>query len=211
MLHEVTERGDTEEQDRLGESRFQAIFEGVAIGMAVADKHCRIVKTNRALQAMLGYSAEELRAMDFCAISHPDDARSHLDCFRDMFAGRKPSQRLDKRYVRKDGTIVWGQVSISLVRQPDEEPYAVVMVEDVTERKITEKKLRERDEQYHSIFEATSDGIIITDADGVVVEANPAACAMHGYRPDEFVGLHETAYVAPVHHELLIEQAKAIV
>ncbi|MGH2447698.1 MAG: PAS domain S-box protein [Chloroflexota bacterium] len=66
-----------------------------------------------------------------------------------------------------------------------------------------EGRRRERDEQYRSVFEATSDGIIISDLDGFVVEANPAACAMHGYNRDHFQGLHRTAYVHPDFHDRL--------
>src|SRR5436305_15080052 len=71
--------------------------------------------------------------------------------------------------------------------------------------KQMEQQLREREEQYRSIFEATSDGLIIRDMDGFVVEANPAACNMHGYAYEEFLGLHRTDIIDPKDHVMVAE------
>jgi len=112
----------------------------------------------------------------------------------------------DREYthLRRDGTRFPAEASAALITDTDGQSRALISVtRDVSERKHAEKRLRERDEQYRSIFEATSDGIIINDLDGVVVEANPAACAMHGYTREEFIGLHRTAYVHPDYHDAL--------
>ena len=73
---------------------------------------------------------------------------------------------------------------------------------DITERRARESQVKERERQYHDIFESTSDGLILNDLKtGRVVEANPAACAMHGYTHREFIGLHPTAFIMPENHE----------
>ncbi len=77
-------------------------------------------------------------------------------------------------------------------------------------KRQAEEQLREREEQYRSIFEATSDGLIIRDMDGFVVEANPAACNMHGYAYEEFLGLHRTDIIDPKDHAMVAEYMKAI-
>jgi len=77
-------------------------------------------------------------------------------------------------------------------------------------KRQAEEQLREREEQYRSIFEATSDGLIIRDRDGFVVEANPAACNMHGYAYEEFLGLHRTDIIDPKDHAMVAEYMKAI-
>jgi PAS domain S-box-containing protein len=73
------------------------------------------------------------------------------------------------------------------------------------ERRIAEEALREREEQYRSIFESTSDGLIINDLEGRVVEANPAMCRMHGYTREEFIGMNTAQFVHPDHHYLIAE------
>ncbi|HEY9848282.1 MAG TPA: PAS domain S-box protein [Leptolyngbyaceae cyanobacterium] len=71
------------------------------------------------------------------------------------------------------------------------------------ERKKAEQQLQEREEQYRHIFEATKDGLIITDLDGLVIEANPAACRIHGYAYEEFIGLHPQNFIHPDYHYLI--------
>src|SRR5947209_19844040 len=73
----------------------------------------------------------------------------------------------------------------------------------------TEEQLREKEVQYHSIFEASSDGIFIADLDGFPVEANPAACKMFGYSYDEFIGLHPTTFIHPDYLQLMAEHVQA--
>jgi len=79
----------------------------------------------------------------------------------------------------------------------------LVIVQDITHRKRAEEQLRQAEEQYRSIFEAVSDGLIINDPEtGRVVAANPACCAMHGFTPEEFVGLHPYAFIHPSSYPL---------
>jgi PAS domain S-box-containing protein len=88
------------------------------------------------------------------------------------------------------------------------------MLEQVQQRmlqfKQMEQQLREKEEQYRSIFEATNDGLIIRDMNGFVVEANPAACTMHGYAYEEFLGLHRSDIIDPKDHSMVAEYMKAI-
>ena len=79
-------------------------------------------------------------------------------------------------------------------------PLAVSIIHDVTEQRRAEAAVREAEEQYRRIFEATSDGLVILDQEGMVVEANPAMCAMHGYTRAELVGRHRTTFIHPDFH-----------
>src|SRR5690606_12816170 len=85
-----------------------------------------------------------------------------------------------------------------------------VMV-DITEKKQAEAVLLEKEEQYRSIFESTSDGVIINDIEtGIVVAANPACCRMHGYEAEEFIGLHPTAFIHPDDHWQFVDYIREI-
>jgi PAS domain S-box-containing protein len=141
-----------------------------------------------------------LDALQFIAPEERERAEVDLHC-----AAKQGCLR-DQEYIhlRRDGSRFPAEMSAALITDNDGHARALICVtRDVSERKRAEKRLRERDEQYRSIFEATSDGIIINDLEGFVVEANPAACAMHGYAREEFIGLHRTAYIHPDFHDAL--------
>ncbi|HEY6937228.1 MAG TPA: PAS domain S-box protein, partial [Terriglobales bacterium] len=129
---------------REGEARFRAIFEASAMGIGHFTLEGKIAESNRALEEMLGYSHEELQGIPFARITHPDDLASEERLFAEMIMGQRDRYRLEKRYVRKNGAVVWGRLNVSLVRGPGGEPqFAIKMVEDITEQKRAEAALRE--------------------------------------------------------------------
>jgi two-component system cell cycle sensor histidine kinase/response regulator CckA len=128
--------------------RFAAVFQSAAIGIALVDMRGRPIAVNPALVEMLAYPAAELRQMVFTDFTHPEDAELDWKLFESMVRGERDSYRIDKRYFRGDGKIVYARLAVSLVRQSDGRPeYAVAMVEDVTEREHAEEALRLSQEQ----------------------------------------------------------------
>jgi PAS domain S-box-containing protein len=118
------------------QARLQAIYDGAAIGIALADTEGRILDTNPAFQAMLGHSNDELQGMVFADFTHPEDVATDLERFRELLAGERRDYRLEKRYVRKDGGVIWANLIVSCVRGNEDEPlYAIGLVEDITERR----------------------------------------------------------------------------
>lgn len=135
MIEDITERRRMGEILRESEQRFRAVFEHVAIGIAVVDTQGHPMECNQVLQKMLGYTGEELRALRFTEFTHPDDR--DLDCglFYELFEGKRDSYQLEKRYITKAGQVIWGHLTASLVRNAAGEPrYCIGMVEDITER-----------------------------------------------------------------------------
>jgi PAS domain S-box-containing protein len=117
------------------QARLQAIFDCAAIGIALTDSEGRILESNPAMQAMLGYSADELRELVFTDFTHPEDVTADLNQFQELVAGKRNRYSLDKRYVRKDGQVIWARLIVSLVQRGSERGYAIGLVEDITERK----------------------------------------------------------------------------
>ena len=117
-----------------GEARFRAIFDAAVIGIALVDLEGHPVESNRALQRLLGYSGEELRGLTFPSLTHPEDVEADVALARELFAGQREAYQIEKRYVRKDGGIVWGRLTASLVRDAAGVPrYGLGMVEEITE------------------------------------------------------------------------------
>ena len=129
---------------REGEARFRAIFEAAAIGIGHFTLAGNLAESNRALEEMLGYSHKELQGMPFARITHRDDVAEDTRLFGEMTSGRRDRYQLEKRYLRKNGEVMWARLNVSLVRGPGGEPqFAIKMVEDITERKRAEEALRE--------------------------------------------------------------------
>lgn len=126
------------------EERFRATFDQAAVGVAHVATDGRWLRVNRRLCGILGYSREELLQMRFHDVTHPDDLAPDLALLRELVAGRIPHYQMEKRYVRKDGAIVWIGLTVSMVRAAaTAESYFISVVEDIGERKRAEEALRE--------------------------------------------------------------------
>ncbi|MBI4219992.1 MAG: PAS domain S-box protein [Chloroflexi bacterium] len=132
-----------------GERRFRTVFEGAGIGVALAEKEGRLIESNPALQRMLGMTAAELRQMSFSELISlgARDGDDH-DAIRELASGRRSECRLEKRFVRKDGTEIWAGIVITLVRGAGETPrYMIAMAENISERKAAEEAARKLAEE----------------------------------------------------------------
>ena len=129
---------------RVSEARFRAIFEDADIGIATVDREGRLMESNPALQRMLGYGGAELRGMALAEFIHPHDAEveANLDMYRELMAGERDHFRIETRFVRKDGQVIWGNLIVSPARRAEgKSRFAIAMVEDVTDRKEAQAAL----------------------------------------------------------------------
>jgi diguanylate cyclase (GGDEF)-like protein/PAS domain S-box-containing protein len=208
---DISERKAGEDALRQSEARFRAIFRDAAIGIAVVDAQGHPVETNAAVQGMLGYSAEELRQMTFAEFTHPEDIAADLDLFRQLVAGKRDSYQMEKRFVRKDGSIVWGRLTASAVRDDHGRMlFGIGMVEDITERKRTEEALRESEERYRDLFENATDIVFTHDFNGRFLAVNRVMERVTGYTREELLSLNVTSLVAPEYHGVAAEYLKKI-
>lgn len=131
------------EATQASEARFRAVFEQAAVGIALVDRdERRVLACNAAFARMLGYRPGELRGRALAALTHADDEPASLARYRELVAGTRRSYRLEKRYVYRDGRVVWGLLTASLVRDGAGRPaYTIGIVEDVTARKEAEAAL----------------------------------------------------------------------
>lgn len=164
------------------ETQFLGTFENAAVGIAHVGLDCHWLRVNSRLCEITGYPREELFTKTFIDITHPDDLETDMANVRSMLAGEIPSYSLEKRYIRKDGSVTWVLLTVSLARDATGEPaYFISVVEDISARKQTEEALRESEERLSTVVEHLTEGLIIADSHGTLIHWNPAALAMHGY------------------------------
>jgi diguanylate cyclase (GGDEF)-like protein/PAS domain S-box-containing protein len=123
---------------------FRVAFEEAPIGMALVGLDGRCLRANKALCRLLGYPLDELLLLSVPEVTHPDDLDVGLELMQRLTAGEIGSYQLEKRYLRKDGTVVWGYLSVSLIRDLNRAPlHFVAHIEDISERKHAERELRD--------------------------------------------------------------------
>ncbi len=128
---------------RAADAQFRAAFDSAPIGMALVAPNGAWLRVNPALCAILGYSHEELRERRFQDLTHPDDLDADLELVSRVLDGRLASYQMEKRYLHADGSVVWAQLSVSLVRDDEGRPlHFVSQVTDISERKRLEAELR---------------------------------------------------------------------
>jgi PAS domain S-box-containing protein len=125
------------------EARFRATFENAAVGVAIVGSDGSILRANNSFARMLGYSVEELRTRTFQDFTHPDDLATNLSVLNKALVGEADSYCIEKRYVRKDGGIVWASLTVGCVRKTvGGVDYLVSVVQDITDRKRVEEHQR---------------------------------------------------------------------
>jgi PAS domain S-box-containing protein len=137
---------ESERRLRESEERFRSTFENAPIGMAHVGLDGRWSRVNRALCAILDCSSEELLARTFADVTHPDDLEKSWDRLESLKSGEIPTYSIEKRYVRKDGSFVWVEVTVSLALDSEGRPlYFIGAVEDISDRIAAHEALREAD------------------------------------------------------------------
>ncbi len=187
---DITERKIAEAALRDSEERFRRIMDHAPIGMATTALDGHILQVNQAFCAMLGYRRDELEKLTFLDVTHPDDKNISTADRQKLLDGELESYRLEKRYIRKDGHIVWGLLSSNLERNNlGNPPYFIAQVEDITERKYKENELRLSEEKFSRVFRDSPEAICITEIDtGQIRDINVNFTRIFGFSSEEAIG-----------------------
>ena len=147
---------------RESEAQFRAMFETASIGIAQADPQTgRWLRVNQKICTITGYSADEMLQMRVPDITHPEDRARDSEAFQQVVRGEAPDYRMEKRYVRKDGTLAWVNVNMTVIRDASGQPTrTVATIEDIAPRKRAEEALRESEAKYRSLFESSRDAVM---------------------------------------------------
>lgn len=140
IARDITARKHAEATLREIDQRFRSAFDAAAIGMALVGLDGRFMQVNRSLRQLVGYDEDELLSLTFQALTHPDDLEADLSLVQQLIDGLIPSYNMEKRYFHKDGRAVWIMLSVSLVRNDQDEPlYFVSQMQDITRAREAEQ------------------------------------------------------------------------
>jgi PAS domain S-box-containing protein len=188
VFRDITERKQAEEKLRCSEERFRKIFEEGPIGMTIVDMNFQFIQVNTAFCQMLGYTTSEIMGLKVADISYPDDMPQNREYLKQALNGEIPFYQMDKRYVRKDGQIVWGHLTVSFLHNEKDKPiYLLGKIEDITARKHAEEALKESENRYRSVITALQEGIVLQDAQGNLIACNPSAERILGLTQEQML------------------------
>ena len=170
-------------QNALAESEkeFRNTFEFASIGKAIVSLDGTFLKVNNAFIKMIGYSLDEILKLNFNDITHPDEIKVSRESMQRLITGEINTDRFEKRYIRKDGKVIWVDLNVILSKDSAGKPnHFIAHFVDITERKQKEIEVK-------TILKTTIDGFYTVDENGKILEVNDSYCSMIGYSQDELL------------------------
>lgn len=214
LYRDITKHKLAEEALKKSEALFRSYFELPLHGIAITSTKKRWRQANDQLCAILGYSREEILRMTWTEMTHPDDLALDLAQFNRIMSGQIEQYKIEKRFIRKDGTVVWTTVSVGCVRKSDGDvDYIVCVIDDITERKKTEEALRESEMCYRTFIESTSDLVFLKDESFRYLISNVANNVFLGQTEATVIGRTDfdlMPYEAAAHCRASDQQALAL-
>lgn len=206
IWQDITEQRHAQQALHKSEERLRRYFEQPLVGMAITDVHCLWLDVNDCLCQLLGYTYNELAQTTWIDLTHPEDLERDLSQFRRVIAGEIDGYRLDKRFIRKDGSPLHSSVAITCLRNHDGSVHSLVtMIQDIGDRKGFEERLRHLVNEL-SVFKQALDEsalVSITDAKGNITYANNRFVEVAGYSLQELIGQSHRLLKSDVHDATL--------
>jgi diguanylate cyclase (GGDEF)-like protein/PAS domain S-box-containing protein len=189
-LQDITEQKLDQIKLRDSEENFRATFEQAAVGMVHASLEGRILRCNARFAEILGYSQEEIPGTTFQQITAPGDLTPSIDELEHIFGGDTSPAQWEKRYVRKDGSLTWVKVTLSVQRDAEGRMlHRISVVEDINDRKRAEMQLRDSEERYRTVFDTGPDAALVSRlSDGAIIDANRKFLDSSGFERAEVIG-----------------------
>ncbi len=188
-IRDISDRKKVEESLRESNERFLSSFKYASIGMALVSTEGKWIKVNKSVCRIVGYSEEELMKMTFQDITYPDDLDIDLDNVQKMLRQEIRSYQIEKRYIHKDGSIVWVLLSVSLVHSEDNKPlYFISQIQDITLWKLSQNLLKESEERFRLAAAGTGLGVWEWKSKPGDDFVSDTFCELIGYSREDFEG-----------------------
>ncbi len=162
ISHDITEQKSVSQSVQASEEKFRRMFEEGPVGIGIINLNFKFENVNEKYCEMVGYSKEELITKTFVDITHPDDVDVDVELAKQLSRGEIPFYKIEKRYVKKDGSIFWIELSGSVVKNEKNEPlFYIAMVEDINIRKTAQIKITESEERYRTLAKNFPNGMVM--------------------------------------------------
>ena len=209
IVEDVTARVEAEAALRESEQRYRIFFDNSAFGAAELDLDGHLLKVNKRLCEMGGYSVEDFLGKRVTDLAHPDDEAGYLAARDAYLKGNTRAFFHDMRFRRKDGSLGWFRLTASLVRSDKGVPlYSCGIIEEVTARVEAEDALRASEQRHRIFFDNAAFGAAELDLGGRILKVNRKLCEMGGYEPEDLIGKTTLEMVRPDDRSVY-EQARA--
>ncbi|MCF1456595.1 MAG: EAL domain-containing protein [Shewanella sp.] len=203
FLKDITVEEEFKRELILNEKKYKATFENANIGIAHVGLDGNWLSVNDNLCGLLGYKREELVKLTFQDITYPDDLEADLEFVNKLLAGEIEDYKMEKRYYRKDGKIVWAMLSVALVKDSDDQSqFFVSVIENINEQKLEIL----RSNQAQMVFNSTQEGILVTNINGNIVTVNPAFTTISGYTENDVLGKPASILKSGIHPKDFYEE-----
>ena len=197
FIQDITARRRAEMQLRDSEERYRSTFEQAVVGIVHSSFDGRLLRGNAQFAHMLGYAPEELRGLTIRQLTAPEDLPATVDAIQRILSGAVASETLEKRHLRKDGSLTWSRMTVSAQRDGQGRPlHLLALVEDINARKSAEARwagsiaaMQVTEARYKAVFQTSPDAVMISRLDdGFILDANQAFMDSSGYDRDEVTG-----------------------
>ena len=189
LQQDIVERKHTQLNLQESEEMFRSIFEGSPLGMATCDPDGRFLRVNKSFCNMIGYTEVELLPMTYKDITPPDIVAADAAAVQKVLRGELPVYRTEKQYVRKGGDRVWGRVTVSAVRdRQDEFVYLLAMIEDIDEQKKAAEALKQQENLLRNVIDVHPGFVFVKDRESRFLLANRTLCNVYGTTVNDIIG-----------------------
>ena len=186
MMADVTQDRRTLQALQESEEHFRRTFDLSPVGSVMVDLDRRFIRCNEAYCRFLGYNDQELSGKTFLDVTHPEDREIGMAEIARLTSGESEMAHFQKRYIRKDGGVIWGELTVRTVPDSEGHPlHFLTIVQDITERRLAEEALRKSETNFRSLYQQLQDGFVKVAMDGTILECNDAYCALTGYTREE--------------------------
>ena len=186
MVEDITDRKNTEEALRESVEQFKTVFESASIGITQSDPSTRrFLAVNPKMCELTGYTAAEMLLLGITDITHSEDQERDWTAYQNIISGRSNAERYEKRYIRKDGSIIWVNLNMTAIHNASGQlARMMAIVEDITERKRAEEELKFRNLILATQQEVSLDGILVVDEKGHIISYNQRFVDLWGIPTD---------------------------
>ena len=179
IIRNITRRKQAQAEILRSRKRFETVFDNSSLGISIATSEFNIIQVNKTFARMMGYTPKQLSQMSFSDITHHEDRKLNKQYLDELMSGRRKVISFEKRYVKKNGTVFWARLWVSILNDGSGEDFFLANMRDITKEKQGVEAIRDSELRYRSLFEKNIDAVLIYELkNNKIRSANKSACKL---------------------------------